>query len=476
MGTAELLKMSFSSSSSLLRDNNKDVPPQTYHQLSSQIASLNLPIINRSSSADLSISITATTIATTTTAAATTGAIIGIGTETEEETIIETGINQILLPSSSISYMDMDQKPPTFQDYGARTSVPPPPPPPPPPQQQQSSQQPPPQPQPPPPPPPPPPQSLYSVGPSNCYNSLQSSTSIAGSSHDFTRGTTAPMSSYFYQNSFPTSASAAVAVAAAATVSGTPYGTGATGAATHFMYHQQSASSPEEHSTKIIEGGEVRINGKGKRVRKPRTIYTSLQLQELQKRFHKTQYLALPERAELASRLGLTQTQVKIWFQNRRSKHKKMSKNGFSSDRQGTDDEEGEEEESSSVDGTIASPAQQQQQQQQHQHQQQQQQQQHHHQQQQQQHQQQQGTTSPVLEGGWPPLHLGTHHGVTSGPLSHMSPASLHQLPHQQPTQLPPFEKYCEQVDVKPYVYDPMAGYQWQQPNSYMPPNYYSSI
>ncbi|VDO40408.1 unnamed protein product [Brugia timori] len=154
-----------------------------------------------------------------------------------------------------------------------------------------------------------------------------------------------------------------------------------------------------------------------------------------------------------------------------------MSKNGFSSDRQGTDDEEGEEEESSSVDGTIASPAQQQQQQQQqHQHQQQQQQQQHHHQQQQQQHQQQQGTTSPVLEGGWPPLHLGTHHGVTSGPLSHMSPASLHQLPHQQPTQLPPFEKYCEQVDVKPYVYDPMAGYQWQQPNSYMPPNYYSSI
>lgn len=71
-----------------------------------------------------------------------------------------------------------------------------------------------------------------------------------------------------------------------------------------------------EHSTKIIEGGEVRINGKGKRVRKPRTIYTSLQLQELQKRFHKTQYLALPERAELASRLGLTQTQVNLLKKN----------------------------------------------------------------------------------------------------------------------------------------------------------------
>uniref|UniRef100_A0A0N5ANE6 Homeobox domain-containing protein n=1 Tax=Syphacia muris TaxID=451379 RepID=A0A0N5ANE6_9BILA len=109
---------------------------------------------------------------------------------------------------------------------------------------------------------------------------------------------------------------------------------------------QQSASSPEEHSTKIIEGGEVRINGKGKRVRKPRTIYTSQQLQELQRRFNKSQYLALPDRAELAARLGLTQTQVKIWFQNRRSKHKKQSKNGFASERDNSD--EGEEEEGSS--------------------------------------------------------------------------------------------------------------------------------
>lgn len=65
-----------------------------------------------------------------------------------------------------------------------------------------------------------------------------------------------------------------------------------------------------EHSTKIIEGGEVRINGKGKRIRKPRTIYTSHKLQELQRRFNKTQYLALPERAELAAQLGLSQTQV----------------------------------------------------------------------------------------------------------------------------------------------------------------------
>lgn len=66
--------------------------------------------------------------------------------------------------------------------------------------------------------------------------------------------------------------------------------------------------------TTIIEGGEVRVNGKGKKIRKPRTIYSSLQLQALNKRFQRTQYLALPERAELAASLGLTQTQVRPFY------------------------------------------------------------------------------------------------------------------------------------------------------------------
>lgn len=71
-----------------------------------------------------------------------------------------------------------------------------------------------------------------------------------------------------------------------------------------------SHAAPESEKNTVVEGGEVRFNGKGKKIRKPRTIYSSLQLQALNRRFQQTQYLALPERAELAASLGLTQTQV----------------------------------------------------------------------------------------------------------------------------------------------------------------------
>ncbi|XP_041936511.1 homeobox protein Dlx1a-like [Sardina pilchardus] len=88
----------------------------------------------------------------------------------------------------------------------------------------------------------------------------------------------------------------------------------------------EPGSKPER--SEIVGGGLVRFNGKGKKIRRPRTIYSSAQLQALNGRFALTQYLALPERAELAASLGITQTQVKIWFQNKRSKFKKIIKQG----------------------------------------------------------------------------------------------------------------------------------------------------
>ncbi|XP_056368293.1 homeobox protein DLX-4 [Oenanthe melanoleuca] len=84
----------------------------------------------------------------------------------------------------------------------------------------------------------------------------------------------------------------------------------------------------EPEKPPAVASGELRPGGRAKKLRKPRTIYSSLQLQALNQRFQQTQYLALPERAELAAQLGLTQTQVKIWFQNKRSKYKKILKQG----------------------------------------------------------------------------------------------------------------------------------------------------
>ncbi|CAH1724962.1 unnamed protein product [Aphis gossypii] len=63
----------------------------------------------------------------------------------------------------------------------------------------------------------------------------------------------------------------------------------------------------------------------GRKVRRRRTAFTHAQLAYLERKFRSQKYLSVADRSDVAEALNLSETQVKTWYQNRRTKWKRQN-------------------------------------------------------------------------------------------------------------------------------------------------------